>query len=316
MIALLSACAPKFVSLDPVRNDPQLLPGHFVTTDGLSLPYRNWRTDEAPKAVIIALHGFNDYSRFFDPAGQFLAKHGITSYAFDQRGFGAGAFRGRWFPTENYIDDIAAFSRAIAETYDGTPVYVLGASMGGAIAMTFAAERSPDWIDGVILSAPAVWGRQSMPWYQTAVLDLTAAIAPGMRLTGRGLKITPSDNRDMLLDIGRDPLVIKGSRVDTLYGLVDLMGRALDASAELATPALILYGAKDEIIREGPTRMMWQRLPESVLHQRVVYPDGYHMLLRDLQAETVWTDIAHWINDPNSPLPSREIGSAVDLIFN
>ena len=31
---------------------------------------------------------------------------------------------------------------------------------------------------------------------------------------------------------------------------------------------------------------------------------GYHMLLRDLQAETVWRDIAAWIADASAPLPS------------
>jgi hypothetical protein len=34
------------------------------------------------------------------------------------------------------------------------------------------------------------------------------------------------------------------------------------------------------------------------------------MLLRDLQAEVVWKDIAAWIDRPNLPLPSGADGSA------
>jgi hypothetical protein len=35
-----------------------------------------------------------------------------------------------------------------------------------------------------------------------------------------------------------------------------------------------------------------------------LYPQGYHLLLRDLQAEIPWTDITAWIANQQSSLPS------------
>lgn len=305
-LMMLAACSPRIVDLGPPQRDAQLLGAHMSTSDGLTLPFRMWKPDGQPRAIIVALHGFNDYSNFFDDPAQFFVKNGIASYAYDQRGFGASPFRGRWFVTDRYITDALAFTRHIANRHPGTPLFVLGESMGGAVAMSLVTEHDTPWINGVILSAPAVWGRDAMPFYQTAALWIGAHTFPATRLTGRGIKVKPSDNIDMLRALGRDPLVIKGARIDTIYGLVDLMDRALDASYQLDHRALILYGVQDDIVKAGPTRMMLERLPDAPESTRriAVYQGGYHMLLRDLAAQKIWTDIVHWIDDPTASLPS------------
>lgn len=306
LISLLTACSPQIIDLGPPQRDAQLLTAHFSTPDGLALPYRSWMPSASPRAIIIALHGFNDYSNFFDDPAQFFADQGIASYAYDQRGFGASSFRGRWFTTDSYISDARAFSQLIAKRHPSVPIYILGESMGGAVIMSLVTEHKTPWISGVILSAPAVWGRDAMPFYQTTALWIGAHTFPSTRLTGRGIKVKPSDNIEMLRALGRDPWVIKGARIDTIYGLVDLMDRALNASYRLDKKALILYGARDDIVKNGPTRMMFSRLPDPPNQTRriAVYEGGYHMLLRDLAAQKIWTDIAHWIDNSSAPLPS------------
>ncbi|MCH7795591.1 MAG: alpha/beta hydrolase, partial [Proteobacteria bacterium] len=129
---------------------------------------------------------------------------------------------------------------------------------------------------------------------------------PWVVVTGRGLKIQASDNIEMLRALGRDPLYIKETRIDALHGLVDLMDAALAAAPRLHTPALLLYGAKDEVVPEGPALRLWQALPESARdrQRRALYEDGWHMLLRDLKAEVVLNDVVHWIEAPRAPLPS------------
>lgn len=147
---------------------------------------------------------------------------------------------------------------------------------------------------------------ETMPFYQRITLWLSAHTLPAMPLSGRGLNIKPSDNIEMLIQLGRDPLVIKGTRVDAISGLVDLMDEAMAAAPMLHGRTLILYGGRDEIIRGGPTRTMLKQLPAADTSTRrlAVYPGGYHMLLRDLGAETVWKDIAHWLENPAQGLPS------------
>ncbi len=309
LIAVVSVagCAPRVNAPGLSVTRPALAADGFLAADGERLALRIWMPENgAPRAVIIALHGFNDYRNFFAEPGTFLATEGIATYAYDQRGFGQTRQRGLWSGLGAYAEDLKAVTEAVRLRHPGVPLYLLGESMGGAVIMVAMTGPGAPEVDGVILSAPAVWGRSTMPWYQSAALWVGAHTVPWLTLTGRGLGLLPSDNTQMLRALRRDPLVIKKSRIDTIYGLVNLMDAALESSAAFDRAALILYGARDEIIPGGPTRAMIRHLPASAgKRQRVaLYKDGYHMLLRDLQALTVWVDIAAWIGDRGAPLPS------------
>ncbi len=304
-LLLLAACAPHVERPGPAVAEPVLRDYFFHAADGATLPYRVWLPEaDPPRAAIIALHGFNDYGNFFAGAAAYFQKRGIASYAYDQRGFGATARPGLWPGSAALTGDLDAFVRLARGRHPGMPVYLLGESMGGAVILSAHANGRVPAADGVILSAPAVWGRATMPWYQRLALWLGAHVMPAATVTGQGLNIMPSDNIEMLRALGRDPLVIKETRVDAVHGLVDLMDEALDAAAGFRTDALILYGRKDEIIPKAPTKTMLERLPATTRPRIAFYDEGYHMLLRDLQAEVVWRDIAAWIENRGAPLPS------------
>jgi len=164
-----------------------------------------------------------------------------------------------------------------------------------------APEPAPQ-VAGVILVAPGLWGGSSMHPILRFGLWLSAHTMPWKTATGQGLKRQASDNIAMLRALGRDPLVIRHTRIDAVYGVTQLMGLAYDAAPALRQPALVLYGKRDEIVPAGPVRETMKRLPGKPGFS--LYPDGWHMLLRDLQAQVVWRDIAAWIQDSAAQLPS------------
>jgi len=302
---LVSACAAQFRLPGPAQTSAELDGDHWRAVDGARLPVRAWEPAGRPVAVIVALHGMNDYSNAFDEPGRALAAKGIAVYAYDQRGFGKGPHPGYWSSGQAMAADVRSVARLVADRHPGVPLYLLGESMGGAVAMVAVAVDPPPEVKGLILSAPAVWGRSTMGVFERAALWLAYQVAPGWELTGQGLHIRPSDNIAMLRKLSADPLVIKSTRVDAIEGLVDLMDQASEAASADRLPTLVLVGAKDEII---PADSMWSTvvaLPDLGRSQRVaLYSDGWHMLLRDLQAAKVEDDIAHWIADPAQPLPS------------
>jgi len=306
----LAACAaPRTQTVPDFNRIPELTPQAAVMEDGYVLPLTNWRPEAEPVAIVLGLHGFNDYRNAFKAPGEYLARHDMVLVAYDQRGFGETAQRGIWPGSARLARDAATIAELLCEKYPQQPLYLLGVSMGGAVAMH--ALRHTACVTGVILVAPAVWGWQTMPWWQKSLLWSMTHIAPGMTLTGEGLDITPSDNIEMLRALGRDPLVIKQTRVDAIYGLTNLMESAFRSGPCLVTASLFLYGEKDEIIPADPTCRLLASLPgdDTGRTRAVLYPDGYHMLLRDLQAVTVYRDIAAWISDPQAAMPSgMEIG--------
>ncbi len=302
---MLAACSATTHPAGPDIRPPAVEGDTLVMADGAVLPLRSWLPEGEHKAVLVATHGMNDYSNAFDGPGKALATKGIAVYAYDQRGFGRGPHPGRWSSTETMASDLRTAARLLAARHPRAPLYLLGESMGGAVAIKAVVRASPPEVKGVILSAPAVWGRSSMPWYQRAALWLSYRVAPGWTLTGKGLKIQPSDNIEMLRALSRDPLVIKETRVDAVHGLVNLMDDAQGDAHLLALPTLLLYGARDEIIPAEPTWAAVAGMPQLGTSQRAaLYVNGWHMLLRDLQALVVIEDIAAWLADPVAPLPS------------
>jgi alpha-beta hydrolase superfamily lysophospholipase len=277
---------------------------------------RHWLPKTEPHAVIIALHGFNDYSRVFDLPGEYFSKQGIASFAYDQRGFGMAPQRGLWAGRKAYTKDLQALVRLVKQRYPKRPVYLLGESMGGAIVIAAMSQREMPEVAGIILAAPALWARSTMPWYQTGLLWMLAHSLPWLTLTGEGVHVVASDNIDMLRAMGRDPLVIKATRVETVYGLADLMDVAFNSAASLRGHTLMLYGEKDEIIPKEPTyAFLRQFLAADAANKTVaIYPHGYHMLLRDLQAPAAWKDIAAWINANPDKLPSGADDRAQQLL--
>jgi alpha-beta hydrolase superfamily lysophospholipase len=282
---------------------PRLADDAIVARDGARLPLRHWEAEVPdsgkPRAVIVALHGMSDYSNAFDMPGKVWAKLGITTLAYDQRGFGLSPNPGIWAGAEIMRADLDDALAAAHNRYPGVPVFVLGESMGGAVVLTALASEKPVQADGVILVGPAVWSRGDMPLTYRAALFLAAHLLPGMILSnnaaGRVVTIIPSDNIEMLRALGRDPLFQKKTRTDTLFGLVNLMDDARTAPQRIqsAPPILFLYGAKDQVIPAKPTESVIKGLDGKAVVKR--YEHGYHMLLRDLEGESVDKDVADWI---------------------
>ena len=308
----LAACSPRLQEIGPPIDTPQFSDTVFHTADGVDLPVRTWvqwRGDDTrkPLGIILALHGFNDHSGGLALPGSGLSRRGFRVYAYDQRGFGKTPHRGIWPGSEQLIADLKTATRLLKARFPDQPLYLLGESMGGAVAMAAAVEKDPPRVDGMILVAPAIWGLQTQSSFNRNVLELAVHSVPWMTVVPTGLRIRASSSNRALIAMARDPLVIKETRVDAAYGLVDLMTRAYDAAANLKSPrCLVLFGVHEAIISQSAVGQVLKRLPNLPPDQLRValYPKGYHLLLRDWEALTVYDDIAAWLKDPTAPLPS------------
>ena len=273
---------------------PAIEADSFITRDGLRLPLRHWNAEQ-PRAILVALHGMSDYSEAFDLPGPWWATHGITTYAYDQRGFGLSPDRGLWAGGDAMQQDLADFVEAVHVKFPGLPVYALGESMGGSVVLTALASARPLSVRGAILVSPAVWSRADMPLTYRAALWIAARFVPSMHVSGEGLHIVACDNIDVLRKLSRDPVYQHSVRADQVYGLVNLMDEARRAPTQMehSPPVLFLYGGNDQVIPRQPTEAVVKALGSRVEVHR--YPRGYHMLLRDLDGETIWADIARWM---------------------
>ena len=135
-----------------------------------NLARRAWLPEGSPRAVILAVHGFNDYSNAFTEFGEFAAERGIAVHAYDQRGFGANQAAGRWPGTRALIADLERERTRIGRLHPDRPVYILGESMGAAVVIAAMASGASLDAEGFILTAPAVWGGDQLnPFYRATL---------------------------------------------------------------------------------------------------------------------------------------------------
>ncbi|HEX2560144.1 serine aminopeptidase domain-containing protein, partial [Phenylobacterium sp.] len=86
--------------------EPYVVGDTFVSFDGAPLGLSTWTPEGEPWAVIVGVHGMNDYANAFHFAGEAWAKQGIATYAYDQRGFGRSPNRGVWGGDALMIEDL------------------------------------------------------------------------------------------------------------------------------------------------------------------------------------------------------------------
>ncbi len=290
-LAVLCAGCVSFGDAPPSRVAPAIDGDAIIAADGARLGATRWRA-ENPQAVIVGVHGMNDYANAFHYAGPDWAAAGIEVIAYDQRGFGRSGEPGRWAGSAAMKQDLRNVIAAAHAAFPGKPVYVVGHSMGAAVILA-AMKEAPLDVDGVVLAAPGVWGGKSMPILYRSTLNFAAMLAPGKTLTGERAGRQASDNIEFLRAMYDDPLVIKATRLDAILGAERIMGEGYAAAAGVEGNLLLIYGAKDDIIPVKAILKTAGRLCGGAL--AVSYPASWHMIFADHQRAAPIGDVASWI---------------------
>jgi acylglycerol lipase len=303
-MAVLAACGPSLHPPGPATTAPTLQDDAIVTADAYRLPLRSWLPEGEPKIVVLGLHGFGDYSKAFEKAALIWREKGVATYAYDQRGFGATATARRWAGVEAMIDDLAAAQALLKQKHPRAKFVLMGESMGSALVMAALAQGRVPQPDATVLLGPAARGRETLGVVGRNGLSAIAFAIPWWPVSTVGMNYSPSDNIAMLRELSQDPLVIKSPRVDLVWGLVNAMDAALDSAPKMKGPMLVAYGARERVVPPDIMRMLRKRFPDDPSIKFAVYDEGYHLLLRDLQAGRVQEDVLSWMLDPAVPLPS------------
>jgi len=261
---------------------------------GLELYAQAWLPDIEPRAVIVLAHGLAEHSGRYAALAAELVEREFAVCALDHRGHGRSpgsrANIGRF---QHLVSDFCAFAGRCARQHPGTPVYLLGHSMGGAVAFA-SALRLQDSLRGLVLSAPALASGESVPKLKELLVRLLSSIAPNT-----GALTLPASA------VSRDPSIVKAYEADplvhhksiparTLVELLDAM-RGFPASApQLRLPTLILHGTADSLVPLAATRPVYQAFGsrERVLK---LYQGLYHEVFNEPERGQVVADLLRWL---------------------
>lgn len=315
-LTLLGGCAPTVIPAGPTIATPTVEPDALVMPDGARLPLATWRPEGPPRAVLLALHGFNDHARnFLHLAAPHFAWSGLVVYGYDQRGFGGAPNRGVWPGAETLAADAATAARLLRARHPGVPMLLVGESMGAAALILAATAGAPLPADALVLLSPAIWGGERLPRTMRWPLWLAAHTIPLMSMQAGVSSISPTDNVAAMRTWAADPLTLKASRIDAAAGLVALMDAAVAAMPLLppGMPTLVQVGAQDAVVPVKVARDVLRRAAPA--HIRIgYYAEGWHLLLRDNGRITVANDLLAFLDAPGAALPSGAEQAARDWL--
>jgi alpha-beta hydrolase superfamily lysophospholipase len=307
---MLGACSPTVIPAGRQATSPHLTDTAYVAADGTNLPLAVWPAEESPggstqgspRAVILGLHGFGDYRNAFEEPAKVWAKDGIATYAYDQRGFGASPTRGRWPGTDTLVEDALAVAGLVRARHPGVPFYLAGESMGGALALVVSDRGLV--VDGLVLSAPALRGREVLGQAASAGLWFFAHTIPWLPAGPTSIDFKPTDNPKTIEKLQKDPLMLRQPRFDMGYGLVELMDAGYAAAQRVRVPYLMLHGMGDRLVPTATVRAAIEIMPPRADSKLAFYKEGYHLLMRDKEGPVVAADIAAWMGNHEAELPS------------
>ncbi len=259
---------------------------------GVRIHLRSWMPDGEPTAVIVICHGVNSHGGQHAWTAEQFAARGFAVFALDLRG--RGKSQGERFFVEDiadYVADLAGTIEIAKERHSGLPVYVLGHSAGGVVSCTYALDHQAE-IQGLICESFAF--QVPAPGFVLSAIKGLSHVAPRLGVLTLHMK-----------DFTRDPVALAALEADpltkgesqpaaTVAALVRADERLKESFGDIELPVLILHGTADKAtVCQGSE--YFHAHAGSADKTLKLYDGHYHDLLNDLGKETVFADIAGWI---------------------
>ncbi|XP_062855154.1 monoglyceride lipase [Trichomycterus rosablanca] len=270
---------------------------HIINADQLHLFCRYWEPEQPPRALVFLAHGAGEHCGVYNDVASVLTKHSLLVFAHDHVGHGQS--KGERMNIKNfqiYIRDSLQHIDLIKSRYPNLPIFILGHSMGGAIAILTACERPQDFA-GVVLIGPLIlMNPESATPFKVFMAKVLNHMAPSLSLGS----IDPKQ-------VSRDPKQVEAYETDELVyhgGMKVSFGMQLMAASsriekelpDITWPFLLLHGSADKLCDVGGSQLMHNQA-KSTDKTIKVYDGAYHALHHELPetAQSVLQELTTWI---------------------
>jgi alpha-beta hydrolase superfamily lysophospholipase len=243
--------------------------------------------------MVLLVHGLGEHAGRHDGLAQCLNDWGFAVRGYDQYGHGeSGGMRGALPAPTRLVDDLGEIVESTrARLPSGAPLVVLGHSMGGLVAASFAASH-PSRLDGLVLSSPALAARLSP--LQRLLLRTLPQVAPDLRV-GNGL------DPDWL---SHDPEVVRAYRADPRVHdrvsarlarfIADGGARLVAGAQHWVVPTLLLYAGDDRLVDPAGSHAFAEQAPGEVVTS-ICFPHLYHEIFHEPDAQPVYDALRRWL---------------------
>ncbi len=271
------------------------LEGFAQNAGGPSIYWQSWVPSQ-PHAVLLFVHGLGEHSgRYTFPMGYF-SQRGFACWALDLRGHGKSS--GRRVHVQSFDDyrrDVFLVLTKARQHHDGLPVFLVGHSMGGLVALRFFLDH-PHLLTAAVLSSPALGAHPDQR--PSRALQILARILS--RLAPRLLFSSDLDANA----ISRSPEVVQAYRDDPLVSdrvsarwftsIEDAMQEIGGRTQDVSKPILLMQSGADRLVDASASRQ-WADRAASDWVEYVEWPGLYHEMFNEPERDEVFRKMEDWL---------------------
>lgn len=259
----------------------------------MELVWQGWLPEGEPGGVVLLVHGLGEHVGRYRTVVDVLRPDGWAVYGGDARGHGrSGGRRAHVDRYRDWLDDLDAVRRLVAARHPGLPLFLLGHSAGGQLALAYALEHQ-DELRGLVLSAPAL-ASSAVPPAVRRPLQALARVAPRLRV-----KVVDTDrisqDAEVVAAYRRDPLVFQGHpTLGWSAAVAGQFGVLPQRSRGLRLPLLVLHGTEDALTDPAGTRLLERECGSPDLTVRW-YPGLWHEIFNEPERAGPLEDLREWL---------------------
>lgn len=269
--------------------------GYIEGVGQLRLHYRAWETPR-PRAALMVVHGLAEHAGRYETFARTMCAYGFSTYALDLRGHGSSeGRRGHVRSFDVFLQDVERFRREVQGLIDpGCPLFLLGHSMGGLIAVRYLEEYDVPVRGGIIVS-PWLATAVAVPRWKALLAGLLTRLLPALPIPAGIRAEDLSHDAEVVRAYRDDPLVHDTITPRLFSEASQAMGLALQRSDRISVPVLMLLAGSDRLVNTRLSTAFARSLPKSRLTLRV-FPEAYHEVLNEANRGAACAEIRAWVS--------------------
>ena len=223
--------------------------GDFAGHGGLRLYWQAWLPEGEVRAVILVAHGYGEHGGRYGNLVEEVVPRGFALYALDHRGHGRSEGpRGHVGRFPEFVSDLHALRVRVEEEQRGKPLFLLGHSMGGLIAVRYLLSHA----SGVAAGRSSPRLRSESPTSRRGSCSGSARIlswiAPRTSFQGNVVPEFLSRDPSVGSAYAADPLVHRRATARFFTEFKRAMRNAQERAAEVVLPILVLQAGDDRLV--------------------------------------------------------------------
>ena len=268
----------------------------FVASDGDNIAVQDWPLahGQTLRGVVILVHGLGEHAGRYDPVARHLNGWGFAVRGYDQHGHGeSGGVRGALPADNRLLVDLADIVDSTRLRMDpGTPLILLGHSLGGLVAARFVSLEARS-VQGLVMSSPALDAGLSR--WQKLMVTVLANGVPGLRV-GNGLDVAAlSHDPQVIRAYLSDPLVHDRISARLAHFIAQAGAASVAAAPAWKVPTLLMYAGDDRLVNPSGSRAFAAAAPRTVVTSQC-FDAMYHEIFNEPDADVVYKALRVWLD--------------------